>query len=672
MLNVEKGSKIPILVGSRNVILKVVGIFNATNDFSAQVLRQMMIMDISTAQDLFSMQGKLSRVDLIQNESYQKIFPGNEFLQGLSQNTKIQSVSESLEAGERLTRAFRVNLTALSLLTLVVGMFLIYNTMTFSVVQRFDLLGKMRVIGITRKEVFNWILLEALIIGSLGTIMGLFLGLILAESLLNQVTQTMNDLYFVQTVSSVQFSPITLSKSILLGIGATLFSAYLPAREASSVKPALILKNSLTEEIQQNRFTILGVFGVFGILTGFATLIWGSDGLWVSYSGVFLLIIGSAMMVPMMTRIFSRILKPVFSLIFGVFGGMTLRGIESQLGRTGIAIAALTIAVAATNSLDLMVSSFRTAVSSWLESQLRADIYISPPSLLSNQNSQFIDPELIKKYSSLPEVEYASFYRRFQTDSKGLRINVHGVNLPEKGEKAFRFKEKIKDFDWNDFREKPMVIISEPLAVKKNLMVKEDLNLETPEGSINFKIAGIFHDYAAEQGFALMSRKNVKRFWQDDQINSMALYLKTEIQIQEVVQRIENDLIENSGNIGSSSELPINVRSNTELRKTSLSIFDRTFAITGILKLLLGGVAVIGIFSALMSVQLERSREFAVLRAIGMTPLEIGKMVCFQCMLMGIFAGLFALPVGILLAKVLIQVINLRSFGWSFPLLIES
>ena len=672
MLNVEKGSEIPILVGSRNVMLKVVGIFNATNDFSAQVLRQMMIMDISTAQDLFSMQGKLSRVDLIQKESYQEIFSGNEFLQGLSQNTKIQSVNESLEAGERLTRAFRVNLTALSLLTLVVGMFLIYNTMTFSVVQRFGLLGRMRVIGMTRKEVFNWILLEALIIGSLGTVMGLILGLILAESLLNQVTQTMNDLYFVQTVSSVQFSPITLSKSILLGIGATLFSAYLPAREASSVKPALILKNSLTEEIQQNRFTILGVFGVFGILTGFATLIWGSDGLWVSYSGVFLLIIGSAMMVPMMTQIFSRILKPVFSLIFGVFGGMTLRGIESQLGRTGIAIAALTIAVAATNSLDLMVSSFRTAVSSWLESQLRADIYISPPSLLSNQNSQFIDPELIKKYSSLPEVEYASYYRRFQTDSKGLRINVHGVNLPEKGEKAFRFKEKIKDFDWNGFREKPMVIVSEPLAVKKNLIVGENLDLETPEGSINFKIAGIFHDYAAEQGFALMSRKNVKRFWQDDQINSMALYLKPEIQIQEVVQRIENDLIENSGNLGSSSELPLNVRSNTELRKTSLSIFDRTFAITGILKLLLGGVAVIGIFSALMSVQLERSREFAVLRAIGMTPLEIGKMVCSQCMLMGILAGLFALPVGILLAKVLIQVINLRSFGWSFPLLIES
>ena len=349
-----------------------------------------------------------------------------------------------------------------------------------------------------------------------------------------------------------------------------------------------------------------------------------------------------------------------------------LRGIESQLGRTGIAIAALTIAVAATNSLDLMVSSFRTAVSSWLESQLRADIYISPPSLLSNQNSQFIDLELIKKYSSLPEVEYASYYRRFQTDSKGLRINVHGVNLPEKGEKAFRFKEKIKDFDWNGFREKPMVIASEPLAVKRNLRVGEDLNLETPEGSINFIIAGIFHDYAAEQGFALMSRKNVKKFWKDNQINSMALYLKPKIQIQEVVQRIENDLIENSGNLGSSSELPLNIRSNTELRKTSLSIFDRTFAITGILKLLLGGVAVIGIFSALMSVQLERSREFAVLRAIGMTPLEIGKMVCSQCMLMGILAGLFALPVGILLAKVLIQVINLRSFGWSFPLLIES
>ena len=162
------------------------------------------------------------------------------------------------------------------------------------------------------------------------------------------------------------------------------------------------------------------------------------------------------------------------------------------------------------------------------------------------------------------------------------------------------------------------------------------------------------------------------RFWRDETINSLALYVKPGTNVRELIKKLENELIESNTNLSLQSELPLNVRSNQELRQTSMAIFDRTFAITGILKLLLGGVAVIGIFSALMSVQLERNRELAMLRAIGMTPSEIGKMISVQCALMGLLAGLFALPTGILLAKVLIQFINLRSFGWSFPLMIDS
>jgi putative ABC transport system permease protein len=231
----------------------------------------------------------------------------------------------------------------------------------------------------TRSEVFNWILMEALIIGFLGTLLGLVMGLMLAGSLLDHVTQTMNDLYFVQTVNSVQFSAITLIKSIVLGMGATLLAAYLPAREASSVKPALILKKSIIEENQKIRFMNLGGIGIILIFSGFAIITWGSIGLWVSYSGVFMLIIGSAMMVPFLTLVISRFLKPLSGKIFGVFGVMTVRGVESQLSRTGLAIAALTIAIAATISLDLMVSSFLTAVSTWLQSQLKAAIYLSTP-----------------------------------------------------------------------------------------------------------------------------------------------------------------------------------------------------------------------------------------------------------------------------------------------------
>ena len=671
-LNARLGSEISVLVGTRKTILKVAGIFNTVNDFSALVLRNLMIMDISTAQDLFAMHGKLSRVDLIFNDTELEKLRNNESWTRIPKNSSFQSVSDSISAGYKLTRAFRVNLMALSLLTLVVGMFLIYNTVTFSVVQRFDLLGRMRVIGMTRSEVFNWILMEALIIGFLGTLLGLVMGLMLAGSLLDHVTQTMNDLYFVQTVNSVQFSAITLIKSIVLGMGATLLAAYLPAREASSVKPALILKKSIIEENQKIRFMNLGGIGIIGIFSGFAIITWGSIGLWVSYSGVFMLIIGSAMMVPFLTLVISRFLKPLSGKIFGVFGVMTVRGVESQLSRTGLAIAALTIAIAATISLDLMVSSFRTAVSSWLQSQLKADIYLSTPILPSNQNSNFIEDLLVKKYSSLPEVDFASYYRRFQTGSNGNRINVHGVNISPQGEREFKFKEKISNFDWNNFKNYSQVIISEPLANRRNLKSGDDLVLETLEGSQTFKVVGIFHDYAVEQGFVLLSRQNLLRFWNDKKVNSMALYLKSGTNVRDFAEKIETELMDTAGNSSFKFEMPLNVRYNQELRQSSMAIFDRTFAITSILKLLLGGVAIIGIFSSLMSVQLERTYELAVLRAIGMTPSEIIIMVFGQCSLMGFLAGIFAIPTGILLAKVLIQVINLRSFGWSFPLLIET
>ena len=130
-LDAKIGSEIPVLVGTRMIILKVAGLFKASNDFSAEVLRNLMIMDISTAQDLYTMHGRLSRIDLILKDPLVEDVLREERRSGISQSTRLQSIDENLQAGERLTRAFRVNLTALSLLTLVVGMFLIYNTVYF-------------------------------------------------------------------------------------------------------------------------------------------------------------------------------------------------------------------------------------------------------------------------------------------------------------------------------------------------------------------------------------------------------------------------------------------------------------------------------------------------------------------------------------------------------------
>src|SRR5690606_2928506 len=172
-----------------------------------------------------------------------------------------------------MTRAFQLNLNALSLLALIVGAFLIYNTMTFSVVQRRPLIGTLRTLGVTRREVFALVLGEALLIGAAGTALGLGLGLALADGLLGLVTRTIDDLYFNLTVSRLTITPASLAKALALGLGATVAAALAPAREATHAPPVTVLSRSSVETRAHRRRPWLAGAGVAAMLLGAALLL---------------------------------------------------------------------------------------------------------------------------------------------------------------------------------------------------------------------------------------------------------------------------------------------------------------------------------------------------------------------------------------------------------------
>jgi putative ABC transport system permease protein len=203
------------------------------------------------------------------------------------------------------------------------------------------------------------------------------------------------------------------------------------------------------------------------------------------------------------------------------------------------------------------------------------------------------------------------------------------------------------------------VIVSEPYANRHGVRAGDRVRLRSDRGERDFLVAGVFYDYGSSAGVVVMGRQTYERFWDDRRISSLGI---------EIAPGVDPGALMTALRAQAAEGQDVVVRSNRALREASLQIFDRTFAITGVLRTLTIAVAFIGMLAALMALGLDRAREIGVLRTLGLTPKQVWVLVTAQSGLMGLLAGVLAVPGGLLLAWVLVFVINRRSFGWTMPL----
>ena len=658
-LSIALGDTLSVIAGAKTVVLTLAGVLQADDERSSQAMADLMIVDIATAQDLFGLQGEISHIDLLlpdtgEGEQMQQYIEGV-----LPEGIDVIRSSARSSTIVQMTRAFELNLTALSLLALIVGMFLVYNTMTFSVVQRRWLIGRLRTLGVTRNEIFRLILGEAAFIALVGTVFGLLLGVVLGQSLVQLVTQTINDLYYVLSVRDIAIGPFTLIKGLALGIGTTLLATLAPAREATASSPGTVLRRSLEETSFRRRLPMLVRAGLGLGVVGVLMLVTPGRSIVISYGGLFLILVGYALLMPAMVDRGAAWLRPLLASMFGMTGRMAAGGIRASLSRTSVAIAALMVAISATVGVGVMVGSFRQTVTVWLDRSLQADIYISPPSLVMRRVDAVLDDDLVDRFLSADIVTQSSTGFQTQARSSVGQIDLVAFDLAPPSLETFSFKEGNEDSIWPAFQDQQAVIISEPLSYKYDLHTGDVLELDTMNGKKAFDIAGVYFDYGSDLGTALVNRNTYEQNFGEAEISTIALYIKEDIEPAEAVAALRSL-------VGDDQEVLI--RANQTLRSLSMDVFDRTFAITNVLRLLAIGVAFIGILSAFMALQLERARELAVLRATGVTPGQVWRNMTLQSGLMGLFAGLLALPLGLILASVLIFVINKRSFGWTMQI----
>ena len=375
-LNKNVGDSISVLINGKEKSLCIIGLITE-DEQNKSALENLFIADIATAQELTERFGVIDYIDVIVNNPAEE----EELKSLLPEGFQLQKSGSRSQTAEQMLEAFNINLTSLSLLALIVGLFLIYNTMTFSVVQRKVLIGTLRSLGVTSNEVSKIIIRESLIIGIIGTAIGFILAYFISKFLIVFISQTINDLYYVVSVREIYISPFIILKGAALGILATILSAIKPAKEASMVHPRSAMIRSEQESSLVRKIPAMSIAGLLFIITGAVVLYIPSKNIWLSYFGILPIIIGFALSTPLIIILVEKIFSPIFRSLFGITGKIASRSIIQNISRTYIAIAALALAVAATVGVGTMVSSFRSTVINWLEARLNADIFISAPSL---------------------------------------------------------------------------------------------------------------------------------------------------------------------------------------------------------------------------------------------------------------------------------------------------
>jgi putative ABC transport system permease protein len=658
-LHLQINGQLTVITDQGTQQLKIIGLLPGNDAVSAQVLSHLIITDIATAQETLGLFGRLSSIEVLMEKdtpetlvAIQKVLPGNALL------VAIESQGESMR---EITRAFSINLKALGLLSLLVGMFLIYNTMTFLVMQRRRLLGSLRLLGVTRQQVFKLILGEALLLAIIGTLIGIALGIALGQGLLILISGTINAIYFRIDAASLMVTPLQIGKGILLGISATVLAVLPPAFEATRLSPVKVLARSQLESGIQRLIKTVGFMSVVLILGGLAMAFFSGKSITLGLASIFLILFGFGLLTPMLTLVLMKLIERLSGRFLGILGRLPTRMVSAEISRTGLAIAALMIAVSATIGMDLMIGSFRQTVAQWLHSSLPADLYVALPGDKMTADKALADHRLKEKIANLDGVQMLSsvLHTKLIVDEQLTKMSVFELNA--KSKTGFIFKHEVDNGIWQRFEHQRTVIVTEPYAYHHAVTLGQKMLLKTDEGTQPFEVIAIYAEYSGDQGHLAMSRQNYQRYWPDLGYSGIGVYAREGADLKRLESRIGQLLTTQQS-----------VKSNREIYNASMELFEQTFTITETLRWLSAAIAFVGVFSALMALQFERTKQLGILRAIGLTTRQLTVLIISETGLMGLVAGLLAIPVGFIVAYVLIFVVYQRSFGWTMAFYFDS
>ena len=661
-LGVGPGGEIGLLAGGTERKLRVAGVLEMAGAARAAA-GAVLVADLATAQELLRREGLLDRVDLVLPEGL-----------GEADRAALEaSVRDSLPPGvtvgrperrtatvDRMVRSFRVNLTALGLVALLVGTYFVYNTLSISVLRRRADIGIVRALGAPARSVFLVFLVEGAALGVLGGAAGVALGALLARVALAAVGGTATDFYLPQAAPPFALDASALAVSFLAGLVAAVLSALAPAVEAARVEPAATLRHGSVEASRRRAVRPLAAVGALLLaLAALATRPGPVEGLPVfGFASLFLVVAGVSLLAPAAVVTVSRLADGPAVRLFGVEARIARANLTGSLSRTAVAVAALAMGISMMVAVAVMVGSFRATVVDWVSQTLKADLFVAPESGRSQRGLGRLPEEAIALVEAVPGVATVDPFLSFEATRDGVPFTV--------GSGRFDLVAGHGDLpmaDGGDSREvlaralaRGEAVVSEPYAVKFGVKAGDTVTVPALEGPVALRVAGVYRDYSNDRGTVTMDRALFRRLFRMDGAVSLAVRLEPGVAPEEARRRLL---------AAAEGRFALRVQTNAALREAALALFDRTFAVTWALEAVAIAVAVLGVFSTLLALVLERRREIGLLRVLGASAARVARAVRLEAAALSSLGIALGVAAGSAMGHVLVHVVNLQSFGWT-------
>jgi putative ABC transport system permease protein len=556
--------------------------------------------------------------------------------------------------------AFHANLTALSWIALIVGLFLVYNTVTISVVARRQEIGTLRALGLTRGKVLLLFLGEAAALAAAGIVLGLGLARLLADAAVTLTSSTVRTLYIAAVSAPPDMNIDHVWTAIAIGLPLSLVAAAVPALEASRVAPTAAMRGHDVLEMRTRLrpAMLLIPLALLAAAYGLAQLPPIGRRPIFGYASSFVLVIGAAFLVPAIMFVLARLGRTTLRRRLGVEGLLAHANLTAAIPRLSISVAALSVSLSMMVAIAVMIGSFRETVVYWVGQTLKADLFIGPGLRPTVGSEQTVSPEVLAAIAKHPDVVALDQFRNVDL--------VYNGNLAVLGAGSF---DVVLDHGGLLFKApvdaraqlrraigRDSVIVSEPFAMRYGKRNGDVLRIPTPQGEKLFRIEAIYYDYASDRGVVIMDRGSFRKYFGDLPPSGVAAYLRPGADPERVRTEMLDALDEGHRAF---------IYSNRTLRNEILNVFDSTFAITYALELIAIAVAMLGVAGTLLTLVLERRRELSLLRLTGADRRQVRRMVIIEAALIGGVSQGIGLVVGFALSMVLIYVINVQSFGWT-------
>ncbi len=651
------GGTLAALSGDRPVRFRIAAILPAS---VAGLDTSVMFVDIATAQEIFDKVGVLDRIDAIVDDrrvpairaAVAAVLPHG--ARALEPTVRTHEI-------ERMLRSFQLNLAALSYIAMLVGMYLIYNTVAISVVQRRPEIGTLRALGATRGQIFATFVAEGALFGIGGSVLGLALGSLLAQLSVGAVSRTVDTLYVATHADHVAYDPLVLAKAFVVGVAAATLSALFPALEAASTEPAITMRAQGFERRRPRPGVGLALAGAALLALAYGlTFLPAFDGVPVAgYAAGLAIVFGASLCVPLAIAGVAATAR-AFASRSSVAGFLGALNLGSSLRRNSVAVASLMVAIAMMISVAILIGSFRTTVVAWADETIKADLFVRPLGLSDASYDARFSPQVATAIRRVPGVAAVDTFRAISIPYKGTLSNLAATDFRSVAE-----RNKLRFLDNADTaalaRTLPFsddCVISEPFATRFATKVGDAVDLDTPSGRVALRVRAVYNDYSSDAGIVMIDARTFKRLFRDDSVNSLAIYAAPGADLTALRTRVIRAVL----------PLRIDVQTTRELRALVIAIFNRTFAITYALYIISITIAVLGVVSTLFAMVLERRREIGLLRYLGLRTSDVRRMVLYEAAYIGALGGLTGVAAGIMLAFLLIFVINRQAFGWLIEL----